>query len=156
MSWIRYPHRTPTHQKEPNHGTKWHQKRHQIWRLNSADLRSDVRRVSLSYDPASRDKTRSCRGVSIRLTASEFPSPSPAIVCCKSLYKSKLENTASTVPCYRYYLIAIDFERPWATKMGTVNSVALDRFYKTLPIENASHIPRSWNEANPERPASAV
>jgi hypothetical protein len=38
----------------------------------------------------------------LRLTASEFPSPSPATVCYKSLYKSKLEKTASTVPCYRY------------------------------------------------------
>jgi hypothetical protein len=52
----------------------------------------------------------------LRLTASEFPSPSPAIVCCKSLYKSKLEKTASTVHRYRYCLIATDFERAWAQK----------------------------------------
>jgi hypothetical protein len=52
----------------------------------------------------------------LRLTASEFPSRSPAIVCCKSLYKSKLENTASTVHRYRYCLIATDFERAWAQK----------------------------------------
>jgi hypothetical protein len=27
----------------------------------------------------------------------------------------------------------------------------LDRFYKTLQIENASHISRYWKEANPEK-----
>jgi len=27
----------------------------------------------------------------------------------------------------------------------------LDRFYKTLQIENASHISRYWNEAGPEK-----
>jgi hypothetical protein len=27
----------------------------------------------------------------------------------------------------------------------------LDRFYKTLQIENASHISRYWNKASPEK-----
>src|SRR5258708_32888481 len=88
----------------------------------------------------------------LRLTASEFPSPSPAIVCCKSLYSSKLENTASTVDCYRYCLIATDFERVWAHKwvqsfqslFGSLrpssrfagNAKAVG-FYETLQIENA-------------------
>jgi hypothetical protein len=71
----------------------------------------------------------------LRLTASEFPSPSPAIVCCKSLYKSKLENSASTVHCYRYCLIATDFERAWAQKWVQSFQSLLDRFYKTLQIE---------------------
>jgi hypothetical protein len=87
----------------------------------------------------------------LRLTASEFPSPSSAIVCCKSLYKSKLENTASTVHCYRYCLIVTDFERAWAQKWVQSFQSLLDRFYKTLPIENAGHISRSWNEASPEK-----
>jgi hypothetical protein len=30
MIWMRYPHSTLSHQKAQNHGTKWHQKRHQI------------------------------------------------------------------------------------------------------------------------------
>jgi hypothetical protein len=33
------------------------------------------------------------------------------------------------------------------TKMGTVISVALDRFY----TENVSYISRYWNEASPEK-----
>jgi len=40
--------------------------------------------------------------------------------------------------------------------MGTVNSVALDRFYKALQIENAGHMSRYWNEARLEKTASAV
>jgi hypothetical protein len=87
----------------------------------------------------------------LRLTASEFPSPSTAIVCCKSLYKSKLENPVSTVHCYRYCLIATDFERAWAQKWVQSFQSLLDRFYKTLQIENASHISRYWNEASPEK-----
>ena len=53
MSWIRYPHRTRSHKKEPKLGTKWHQKRHQIlsslraiWRrrcLNSGAFCNDLR-----------------------------------------------------------------------------------------------------------------
>jgi hypothetical protein len=35
--------------------------------------------------------------------------------------------------------------------MGTVNSVALDRFYKALRIENAGHMSRYWNEASLEK-----
>jgi hypothetical protein len=63
----------------------------------------------------------------LRLTASEFPSPSPAIVCCKSLYKSKLENGASTFLCYRYCLIATDSERAWAQKWVQSFQSPLDR-----------------------------
>jgi hypothetical protein len=40
--------------------------------------------------------------------------------------------------------------------MGTVISVALDRFYNALQIENAGHMSRYWNEASPEKAASAV
>jgi hypothetical protein len=35
--------------------------------------------------------------------------------------------------------------------MGTVNSVALDRFYKALRIENAGHMSRYWNDASLEK-----
>jgi hypothetical protein len=35
MSWIRYPNCTPMHKEEPNHGTKWHQKRHQIYLIQN-------------------------------------------------------------------------------------------------------------------------
>jgi len=87
----------------------------------------------------------------LRLTASEFPSPSTTIVCCKSLYKSKLENTALAFLCYRYCLIATDSERAWAQKWVQSYQSHLDRFYKTLRIENASHISRYWNEASPEK-----
>src|SRR6266851_4943023 len=85
------------------------------------------------------------------VNSQRIPSPSPAIVCCKSLYKTELGNTASAVHCYRYWLIATDFERAWAQKWVQSFQSLLDRFYKTLQIENASHISRYWNEAGPEK-----
>jgi hypothetical protein len=60
----------------------------------------------------------------LRLTASEFPSPSTAIDCCKSLYTSRLDQFLSALRCYIYGLIATDFELAWGTKMGTVISIA--------------------------------
>jgi hypothetical protein len=92
----------------------------------------------------------------LRLTASEFPSPSPAIVCCKSLYKSKLENTASTVHCYRYCLIATDFERAWAQKWVQSFQSLLDRFYKSYKSKMRAIFRVTGTKPALKRPASAV
>src|ERR1700679_929008 len=60
----------------------------------------------------------------LRVTASEFPSPSTAIDCCKSLYTSRLDQFLLALRCYIYGLIDTDFELAWGKKMGTVISIA--------------------------------
>ena len=52
----------------------------------------------------------------LRLTASELPSPPTAIDCCKSLYTSRLDQLFSALRCYLFGLIATDFELAWAQK----------------------------------------
>jgi hypothetical protein len=52
----------------------------------------------------------------LRLTASELPSPPTAIDCCKSLYTSMLEQCLSALHCYLNGLITTDFEIAWAQK----------------------------------------
>jgi len=46
MSWISYPHCTLLHQKERNHGTKWHQKRHRRVVLSAYQMLMYGRRLS--------------------------------------------------------------------------------------------------------------
>src|ERR1700730_15109822 len=62
----------------------------------------------------------------LRLTASEFPSPSTAIDCCKSLYTSRLDQFLSALRCYIYSLIATDIELAWAQKWAQSFQSLLD------------------------------
>jgi hypothetical protein len=62
----------------------------------------------------------------LRLTASEFPSPSTAIDCCKPLYTSRLDQFLSALRCYLYGLIATDFELAWAQKWAQSFQPLLD------------------------------
>ena len=70
----------------------------------------------------------------LRLTASELPSSPTAIDYCKSLYTSTLDQFLSTMRCYSYALIAIDFEIAWAQKWAH-SFLCIGCFYKTRKIE---------------------
>jgi hypothetical protein len=59
----------------------------------------------------------------LRLTACEFPSPSTAINCSKSLYTSRLYQFLSALRCYIYGPIATDFELAWAQKWAPSSRV---------------------------------
>jgi hypothetical protein len=67
-----------------------------------------------------------CNPTTLRLTASEFPPPSTAIDCCKSLHISRLHRFLSALHCYLYGLIATDFELAWAQKWAQSFQSLLD------------------------------
>jgi len=65
--WTRYPHRTPAHKTAQNHGTKWHQKRHQI--------RANLMRPYLN----SRQSHSSDTGKGKEIRAADHQGPAPML-----------------------------------------------------------------------------
>jgi hypothetical protein len=75
----------------------------------------------------------------------------------------QIRSIPPSVACYIYGLIATDFERAWAQKMGTVISIAFwisqpsSRFTgvasrkRHQKSKNASCMARCWNKASPEK-----